>query len=44
MTVALAVADEVIVMHDGAMFMHASPDEVRTSSAVRALYLGSSHE
>jgi branched-chain amino acid transport system ATP-binding protein len=44
MAVALAVADEVIVMHDGNMFMHGSPDEVRNSSAVRDLYLGSNHE
>jgi branched-chain amino acid transport system ATP-binding protein len=44
MAVALAVADEVIVMHDGAMFMQGSPDEVRNSSAVRDLYLGSNHE
>ena len=44
MAVALAVADEVIVMHDGNMFMQGSPDEVRNSSAVRDLYLGSNHE
>jgi len=44
MAVALAVADEVIVMHDGTMFMQGSPDEVRNSSAVRDLYLGSNHE
>ena len=44
MAVALAVADEVIVMHDGTMFMQGSPDEVRNSSSVRDLYLGSNHE
>jgi len=44
MAVALAVADEVIVMHDGTIFMQGSPDEVRESSAVRDLYLGSNHE
>lgn len=44
MAVALAVADEVIVMHDGTMFTHGTPDEVRNSSAVRDLYLGSNHE
>lgn len=44
MAVALAVANEVIVMHDGTMFMQGSPDEVRNSSAVRDLYLGSNHE
>ena len=44
MAVALAVADEVIVMHDGNMFMHGSPDEIRNSAAVRDLYLGSNHE
>jgi len=44
MAVALAVADEVIVMHDGTVFMQGSPDEVRNSSSVRDLYLGSNHE
>ena len=44
MAVALAVADEVIVMHDGEMFLHGTPDEIRSSSAVRDLYLGSNHE
>lgn len=44
MAVALAVADEVIVMHDGEMFLHGTPDEIRSSSAVRDLYLGSTHE
>jgi branched-chain amino acid transport system ATP-binding protein len=44
MTVALAVADEVIVMHDGKMFLHGTPDEIRSSSAVRDLYLGSNNE
>jgi branched-chain amino acid transport system ATP-binding protein len=44
MAVALAVADEVIVMHDGNMFLQGTPDEIRTSQAVRDLYLGSNHE
>lgn len=44
MSVALAVADEVIVMHDGTVFMQGSPDEVRSSAAVRDLYLGRNHE
>jgi branched-chain amino acid transport system ATP-binding protein len=44
MAVALAVADEVIVMHDGTVFMHGSPDEVRSSAVVRDLYLGRNHE
>lgn len=44
MAVALAVADEVIVMHDGNMFMRGTPDEIRDSKAVRDLYLGSNHE
>lgn len=44
MAVALAVADEVIVMHDGTKFMQGSPDEVRNSSVVRDLYLGSNYE
>jgi branched-chain amino acid transport system ATP-binding protein len=44
MAVALAVADEVIVMHDGEIFTKGTPDEIRNSSAVRDLYLGSNHE
>jgi branched-chain amino acid transport system ATP-binding protein len=44
MAVALAVADEVIVMHDGNMFSRGTPNEIRTSPVVRDLYLGSSHE
>ena len=44
MAVALAVADEVIVMHDGTVFMQGSPDEVRGSATVRDLYLGRNHE
>lgn len=44
MAVALAVADEVIVMHDGELFLKGTPDEIRNSSAVRDLYLGSNHE
>jgi len=44
MAVALAVADHVIVMHDGTMFTQGTPDEIRNSSAVRDLYLGHGHE
>jgi branched-chain amino acid transport system ATP-binding protein len=44
MAVALAVADEVVVMHDGTVFMQGSPDEVRGSATVRDLYLGRNHE
>lgn len=44
MAVALAVADEVIVMHDGTIFTNGSPEEVRNSVAVRDLYLGRNHE
>jgi branched-chain amino acid transport system ATP-binding protein len=44
MAVALAVADEVIVMHDGEVFTQGTPEEIRQSSAVRDLYLGSNHE
>lgn len=44
MAVALAVADEVIVMHDGEIFTKGTPDEIRNSTAVRDLYLGSNHE
>jgi len=44
MSVALSVADEVIVMHEGSTFLHGSPDEIRDSKSVRELYLGSSSE
>ncbi len=44
MAVALAVADHVIVMHDGTMFTQGTPDEIRNSGAVRDLYLGHGHE
>ena len=44
MAVALAVADEVIVMHDGEVFTKGTPEEIRKSGAVRDLYLGSNHE
>ena len=44
MAVALAVADEVIVMHDGEVFVKGTPEEIRKSRAVRDLYLGSNHE
>jgi branched-chain amino acid transport system ATP-binding protein len=44
MAVALAVADRVIVMHDGNMFTQGTPDEIRNSTAVRELYLGHGHE
>ena len=44
MAVALAVADEVIVMHDGQIFTKGTPNEIRSSKAVRDLYLGSNHE
>jgi branched-chain amino acid transport system ATP-binding protein len=44
MAIALAVADHVIVMHDGNMFMQGTPDDIRNSSEVRDLYLGHGHE
>lgn len=44
MSVALSVADEVVVMHEGSIFLHGSPDEIRNSKSVRELYLGSSGE
>jgi branched-chain amino acid transport system ATP-binding protein len=44
MAIALAVADHVIVMHDGNMFMQGTPDEIRDSAEVRDLYLGHGHE
>ena len=43
MSVALAVADRVIVMHDGTIFTQGTADEIRASQEVRELYLGTKH-
>jgi len=43
MDVALRVADSVTMMHDGAVVIEGSPDEIRASELVQTLYLGSEH-
>ena len=41
MDVALTVAERVTMMHDGAVVLEGTPDEIRASELVQALYLGS---
>jgi branched-chain amino acid transport system ATP-binding protein len=43
MDVALRVADSVTLMDDGAVVIEGTPDEIRASELVQALYLGSEH-
>jgi len=43
MDVALRVADRVTMMHDGAVVIEGTPDEIRASELVQSLYLGSEH-
>lgn len=43
MDVALRVADSVTMMHDGAIVVEGTPDEIRASALVQQLYLGSEH-
>ena len=43
MDVALRVADAVTMMHDGAVVVEGTPDEIRASELVQALYLGAEH-
>ena len=43
MDVALRVADTVTMMHDGSVVVEGTPDEIRASELVQALYLGSEH-
>jgi branched-chain amino acid transport system ATP-binding protein len=43
MDVALRVADRVTMMHDGAVVIEGTPDEIRASELVQSLYLGSGH-
>jgi len=40
MNVALTVAEKVTMMHEGAVIMEGTPDEVRSSERVHSLYLG----
>lgn len=42
MDIALAVAQRVIVMHDGEKILEGTPDEIRNSARVREIYLGGS--
>lgn len=42
MDIALAVADRVVVMHDGEKILEGHPDEIRASARVREIYLGGS--
>jgi branched-chain amino acid transport system ATP-binding protein len=43
MDIALRVAERVTMMHDGAVVIEGTPDEIRASELVQALYLGSEH-
>ena len=43
MDVALRVAEWVTMMHDGAVIVEGTPDEIRANELVHDLYLGSSH-
>jgi branched-chain amino acid transport system ATP-binding protein len=43
MDVALRVADRVTMMHDGSVVVEGTPDEIRASELVQALYLGTEH-
>ena len=43
MDVALRVADSVTMMHDGAVVIEGTPDEIRASELVQSLYLGTEH-
>jgi len=40
MDIALAVSTRIIVMHDGEKILEGTPDEIRASELVRAIYLG----
>lgn len=42
MDIALAVANRVIVMHDGEKILEGTPDEIRSNQRVRQIYLGGS--
>ena len=43
MYVALTVAERVTMMHEGAVIMEGTPDEIRASERVHNLYLGRTH-
>ena len=44
MDVALTVAEQVTMMHDGRVIVEGTPDEIRANQLVHDLYLGSSHQ
>jgi branched-chain amino acid transport system ATP-binding protein len=43
MDVALRVAEQVTMMHDGRVIVEGTPDEIRANELVHDLYLGSAH-
>jgi branched-chain amino acid transport system ATP-binding protein len=44
MDVALRVASRITVMHDGAVIVEGTPDEIRANQTVHDLYLGRAHQ
>jgi branched-chain amino acid transport system ATP-binding protein len=43
MDVALNVAEQVTMMHDGRVIVEGTPDEIRANETVHDLYLGRHH-
>jgi branched-chain amino acid transport system ATP-binding protein len=43
MDVALTVAEQVTMMHDGQVIVEGAPDEIRANQVVHDLYLGRHH-
>jgi branched-chain amino acid transport system ATP-binding protein len=43
MDIALSVADNVTMMHDGRVIVEGTPDEIRANEMVHDLYLGRGH-
>ena len=43
MDVALRVAEQVTMMHDGRVIVEGTPDEIRANELVHDLYLGRGH-
>jgi branched-chain amino acid transport system ATP-binding protein len=43
MDVALTVAEQVSMMHDGQVIVEGTPDEIRANELVHDLYLGRHH-
>jgi branched-chain amino acid transport system ATP-binding protein len=44
MDVALRVAEQVTMMHDGRVIVEGTPDEIRANQLVHDLYLGRGHQ